>query len=211
MGSGMAGVLLKAGFPLALYNRNRERATPFAAQGARIAATAKEAAESSDIVLAMVADDEASRQIWIARDGALAGARRGAILVECSTISPAWARELAALAARQGCGFLDAPVTGSKAQANSGALRFLVGGEVNIIQQAEPVFRALGSEIIPLGQVGSGASMKLINNMVCGVQLSSLAEAVRLIESSGLNATEALRVLTSGAPGSPLVRGVATR
>jgi 3-hydroxyisobutyrate dehydrogenase len=211
MGSGMATVLLKAGFPLAVYNRSRERAAPFAAQGARIAATPKQAAEDSDLVIAMVADDSASRETWTGRDGALAEARRGAILIECSTISPAWARELGTLALKQGCDFLDAPVTGSKAQASSGALRFLVGGESEVIQQAEPVLRALGSEIIPFGPVGSGALMKLINNMICGVQIASLAEAIAMIEKSGLNTAEALRVLTSGAPGSPLVRGVATR
>jgi 3-hydroxyisobutyrate dehydrogenase len=211
MGSGMAAVLLKAGFPLALYNRTPERGAAFQAQGARLVATPKQAAEVCDVVLAMVADDNASRQVWTARDGALAGVKHGAILIECSTISPTWARALAGLAAKQGCGFLDAPVTGSKAQASSGALRFLVGGEANCIQRAEPVFRALGTEIIAFGPVGSGALMKLINNMICGVQIASLGEAIALIEKSGLNSTEALRVLTSGAPGSPLVRGVATR
>lgn len=211
MGNGMAAVLLKAGFPLAVYNRSAERAAPFAAQGARVAATPQQAAEDSDVIIAMVADDGASRQIWTARDGALAGAQHGSILIECSTISPSWARELAALAAKQGCGFLDGPVTGSKAQASSGALRFLIGGDAQTIQRAEPVLRALGNEIIPFGPVGSGAFMKLINNMVCGVQIASLSEALALIETGGLNTTEALRVLTSGAPGSPLVRGIATR
>ena len=211
MGSGMACVLLNAGFPLAVHNRTPERAAPFATQGARIAATPREAAEGSDVVIAMVADDNASRKTWTGHDGALAGVKHGAILIECSTISPGWARELADLAAKQRCDFLDAPVTGSKTQASSGALRFLVGGKSQAIQQAEPVLRALGSEIVPMGPVGSGALMKLINNMICGVQIASLAEAVGLIERSGLNLPEALRVLTSGAPGSPLVRGVATR
>jgi len=211
MGSGMAGVLLKAGFPLAVYNRNPERAKPFAAQGARIAASPKDAAQGCDLVMAMVADDQASRQVWSGPDGALAGARHGTILIECSTISPAWARELGALAAKQGCDFLDAPVTGSKAQASSGGLRFLVGGAANAIQRAEPVLRALGTEIVAFGPVGSGSLMKLINNMVCGVQIASLAEAVALIKQTELDSSQALRVLTSGAPGSPLVGAVASR
>ena len=211
MGSGMAGVLLKAGFPLAVYNRNRERTKPFVAQGAWPAASPKEAAQGSDIVLAIVADDQASRQVWAGSEGALVGAKRRTILIECSTISPEWARELGALAEKQGCAFLDAPVTGSRAQASSGGLRFLVGGEANSIRRAEPVLRALGTEIVPLGPVGSGALMKLINNMVCGVQVASLAEAVALIQKSGLDSTQALSVLTSGAPGSPLVSAVAAR
>lgn len=211
MGSGMASVLLKAGFPLTVYNRSPERAVPIGAQGARVASTPKDAAADCDVLLAMLADDNASRQVWTTGVGALAGAKKGAILIECSTISPKWARELSILAAKQGCGFLDAPVTGSRAQASSGSLRFLIGGDKEIIQRADPVLKALGSEIIPLGPTGSGALMKLINNMICGVQIASLAEAVSLIEKGGLNLTEAVHVLTSGAPGSPLVRGITTR
>lgn len=211
MGSGMAGVLLKAGFPLAVYNRRSERATVFVEQGARPAGMPKDAAQGCDVVLAMVADDQASRQVWIGQNGALAGAKSGAVLIECSTISPAWARELGALAATQGCGFLDAPVTGSKAQASSGGLRFLVGGEASAIQRAEPVLRALGAEIFAFGPIGSGALMKLINNMVCGVQVASLAEAIALIKRTGLDSAQAVRVLTGGAPGSPVVAAVASR
>jgi 3-hydroxyisobutyrate dehydrogenase len=211
MGGGMAGVLLKAGFPLAVYNRNSERAKPFEAQGARRAASPRDAAQGCDVVIAMVADDQASRQVWTGNEGALAGAKPGTVLIECSTISPGWARELAGLASKQDCHFLDAPVTGSKAQAGSGALRFLVGGEADFIQRADPVLRALGTDVIPLGPVGSGALMKLINNMVCGVQVASIAEAMALIETSGLNKQKALNVLTGGAPGSPLVKTVAGR
>lgn len=211
MGSGMAAMLLKAGFPLAVYNRNPERAKPLVAQGARAATSPKQAAQARDVVIAMVADDKASREVWSGPDGALAGAKDGAVLIECSTISPGWARELSALAAKQGCSFLDAPVTGSKVHASTGKLRFLVGGEARAIQRVEPVLRALGSEIVALGPVGSGALMKLINNMVCGVQVASLAEAVGLIKRTGLDLPLALAVLTSGAPGSPLVGAVASR
>jgi 3-hydroxyisobutyrate dehydrogenase len=211
MGGGMASVLLKAGFPVSVFNRNRERAKPFEAQGARVAESPKHAAEDADVVIAIVADDQASREVWTSSEGVLAGAKSGAVLIECSTISPAWARELATLAARQGCGFLDAPVTGSNAQAASGTLRFLVGGDADSIRQAEPVLRVLSTEIIPFGPAGSGAVMKLINNMLCGVQVASLAEAIALIGKSGLDVEKALLVLTGGAPGSPLVAAISAR
>ncbi len=211
MGGGMAAVLLKAGFPLAVYNRNSERAKPFEVQGARVAESPQDAAKGADIVISMVADDNASRGVWTGANGVLEDIATGTVLVECSTISPGWARELAGLAAAKDCPFLDAPVTGSKAQAASGALRFLVGGDAATIQRVEPVLKALGTEIIPLGPPGSGALLKLINNMVCGVQVASIAEAVALIEKSDLDSKIALKVLTGGAPGSPLVKGVSER
>ena len=112
MGGGMAQNLLKAGFPLSVYNRTRAKAEPLAAQGARIAATPREAAAGAEVVIAMVGDDVASRAVWLGDDGALAGAAPGALLVECSTLSLAWVRELAGLAAERGLAFLDAPVPG---------------------------------------------------------------------------------------------------
>src|SRR5690348_4314727 len=95
MGSGMAGQLLKAGFPLAVYNRTAERAKPLEQQGAKLAASPREAAKDADVILAMVADDKVSRALWLGESGALAGAKRGAIVIDCSTLSPEWVRELA--------------------------------------------------------------------------------------------------------------------
>jgi 3-hydroxyisobutyrate dehydrogenase len=138
MGNGMAQNLLKAGFPLAVYNRTRAKAEPLAERDARVAATPREAAEGADILLAMVGDDVASRAVWLGDDGALAAARRGAVLVECSTLSPEWVRELAGLAAERGLAFLDAPVTGSKDAAEAGALKLMVGGDAAAIEQARP-------------------------------------------------------------------------
>jgi 3-hydroxyisobutyrate dehydrogenase len=102
-------------------------------------------------------------------------------------------------------------VTGSKAQAASGELNFLIGGSAATVEKARPVLAAMGKNIIPLGPVGSGALLKLINNFVCGVQVASLAEAMAMIEKSGLDRARALEVLTQGAPGSPIVKTVAGR
>jgi 3-hydroxyisobutyrate dehydrogenase len=211
MGSGMAGRLLAANFPLTIYNRNREKAAPFEKAGAAVAASPREAAAQADVVIGIVADDVASRSIWLGENGALAGAAAGTVLVESSTLSVGWVKELAAAAAVRKCELLDAPVTGSKPQAAAGELLFLVGGSAAALQQARPVLAAMSRDSVHLGPTGSGALLKLINNFMCGVQAASLAEATALISRSGLDRAKALTVLTNGAPGSPLVKTLAAR
>ena len=211
MGLGMARRLLNAGFPLTVFNRSADKARPLAASGARVASTAREAAAAGDIVIGMVADDVASRQLWLDDNGALADAAKGTLLIECSTISTGWVSELNTAARAVGCELLDAPVAGSKPQAIAGELRFFVGGSAEALERARPALSVMGQSVTHVGPVGSGALLKLINNFMCGVQLVSLAEAMALIESSGLDRTRALEVLTTGAPGSPLVKTMSAR
>jgi 3-hydroxyisobutyrate dehydrogenase len=209
MGSGMAYRLLSASFPLAVYNRNREKCIPFGDAGAFIAATPREAASRSEIILSMVGDDAASRDVWLGESGALAGAPPDSVLIESSTLSGEWIHELASKAADRGCRFLDAPVTGTKPHAAAGQLLFLVGGSAEALEAARPVFSVLGRDTVHLGPVGSGALMKLINNFVCGVQAASFAEAVSMIDAGGLDRIKAMSILTGGAPGSGIVKRVA--
>ncbi len=211
MGSGMAARLLTAGHQVVVWNRRKERAEPLVAKGARLAASPREAATGVEAIISMVADDPASRAVWLGPDGALAGAAPGTMLIESSTLSPVWCEELARTAAAKECQLLDAPVTGGKAQAASGELRFLVGGSVDALERARPILSAMGKEILHLGPTGAGARMKLINNFVCGIQAAALAEAVALIERVGLDRATALSVLAKGAPGSPLVNAVGPR
>jgi 3-hydroxyisobutyrate dehydrogenase len=211
MGAGMANRLLSGQFSLAVYNRNREKALPFASLGALIASSPREAASRAQIILSMVADDVASREVWLGENGALAGVAPNSILIECSTLSVAWAKELAAASAKHGCQFLDAPVTGTKPHAASGELLFLVGGSAETVAAARPVFAVLGRDVVHLGPVGSGALMKLINNFLCGVQAASLGEGLAMINAGGLDRDKALSILTTGAPGSGIVKRVAER
>jgi len=211
MGSGMARRLLLNGFPLTVFNRNAEKSKPLADDGAHAANSPREAAANADVIISMVADDNASRSMWLGENGALATARPGTICIECSTVTVDWIRELATAAAQKKCALLDAPVTGSKIQAAGGELNFLVGGDATTLEKARPALAAMSKAIVHLGPAGSGALVKLINNFVCGVQLASLAEAVAMIERSGLDRARALEVLTNGAPGGPLVKAVATR
>lgn len=211
MGSGMAGRLLSAGYSLTVYNRTPEKAQTLVEQGARLGHTPAEAVTDAEIVLSMLADDEVCRHAWLGKDGALAAAAPGAVLIESSTVTPGWIEELDRAARSRGLNLIDAPVTGSRVQAAAGQLLFLAGGDTDVLDTVTPVLETMSRGIVHLGPTGSGARLKLINNFVCGVQAASLAEALSLIEHSGLDVEQALRVLTEGAPASPLFKTLSGR
>lgn len=211
MGSGMAANLLKAGFSLTVYNRTAAKAQPLVDAGARLASTPADAVQGASVVLSMLADDAASRNVWLGTGGALAAADTRAILIESSTVSPVWIAELADEASRRGLQFLDAPVTGSRMQAEAGQLSFLVGGSDATLAAVTPVLQAMSKEILHLGPVGSGAKLKLINNFLCGVQIASLAQGLTWIERSGLDREKSLTFLKTGAPGSPVLGALSAR
>jgi 3-hydroxyisobutyrate dehydrogenase len=211
MGGGMTRRLLGAGVPLTVYNRNRARAEELVALGAKVAESPRAAAAGADIIIGMVADDVASRGIWLGGNGALAGAKKGAILIESSTLTVDWVRELAAAANKHGCEFVDAPVTGSKMQAASGELNFYVGGSAAALEKIRPVLLPMSRTISHLGPTGSGALLKLINNYLCAVEVAAFGEAVALIERSELDRTKALAVLMDGAAASGVTKTVVAR
>jgi 3-hydroxyisobutyrate dehydrogenase len=211
MGMGMAKNLLKAGFSVSAYNRTAAKAAPLASAGAQVAASPSSAARDADVIISMLSDNDASRRTWTGEQGALNGAKPGAVLVESSTVTPTWIAELDGLASKRGLNLLDAPVTGSRIQAENGQLTFLVGGDPAVLECVRPVLAAMSKDIMPLGPVGSGARMKLINNFLCGVQVASLAEGIAWIERSSLDREQALKVLCSGAPGSPLINTISAR
>ena len=208
MGSGMARRLLDAGHELVVHNRTPDRASPLVAAGATLAPTPRAAAHGAAVVISMVADDQASRAMWLGPDGALVGMPPDAIAVECSTLTVDWIKELAAAAPVE---VVDAPVTGSKKAAAAGELNFIVGGSAAAFARLYPILAAMGRSAIHVGPTGSGALLKLINNFLCGVQVASLAEAVAWIERSRLDRTQAVNFLTEGSPGSPLVKMLAAR
>ncbi len=211
MGSGMAINLLRAGFSLTVYNRTRARALPLEAAGAIIADTPAQAAGDAGIVLAMLADDAASRTIWLGENGSLAAMQPGAVLIECSTLSPAWVLELDEAARHRGLRMIEAPVTGSRAQAEEGQLKFLAGGDAAVLESVRPVLRSMSQEILHLGPVGSGAQLKLMNNYLCAVQVVSFAEVLAWVERTELNRDAALEFLKKGAPGSGILNTMADR
>ena len=206
MGSGMAGRLLDAGYPLTVWNRTPDKTQALADRGAKVAQSPRQAVAGATVVISMLADVPVCRDVWLGRGEAILGTAPGTVLVESSTITVEWIEELDRAAKEHGCELVDAPVTGSKPQAAAGQLLFLAGGSTAALDSITPILKAMGRDVVHVGPVGSGARLKLINNFLSGSQVAALAEALSLIERSGLDAQKALGVLTEGAPGSPLVK-----
>jgi len=206
MGAGMAANWLAKGFDLTVWNRTRAKAKALGEKGAKIASSPREAAAGADFIFAMVADDTASRTVWLGDTGALAGAKGGATIVESSTLTPAWVRELAREAHGHGCGFLDAPVGGSRQAAADGQLVFFVGGDAATLERARPALEAVGRRTNHLGHVGAGATWKLINNLLIATQTAALAEALNLAEKAGFDAAQTATLILAGAAASPIVQ-----
>ena len=206
MGAGIAANLLKSGNTVSAWNRTAARAQPLADLGARVAATPAEAARGADIVFCVVGDDEASRTVWLGPGGALDAMQPGSIVVECSTLSVDWIRELQHEAAKRSLRFADTPLGGSKAAASQGTLTLFIGAEPDVLEALRPALNSVANNLIHFGPPGSGAMYKLINNMVGSIHLASLAEALALAARAGLSQDTVVRALTTGAAGSPMVK-----
>ena len=211
MGHGMAANLLKSGFPLTVWNRTKAKAEPLVRAGATVADSPAHAANRAVFILAMLADDAVSRAAWLGQDGALAAMPSGSIAIECSTLSPDWIRELQEAVTHRGLRMAEAPVTGSRTQAEAGQLNFLVGADQETLAAVTPVLQCMSKEILHLGPVGSGAQLKLINNFLCAVQVTSFAEALVWMERTGLRLDSALDFLKRGAPGSGILSAMSER
>jgi 3-hydroxyisobutyrate dehydrogenase len=206
MGSGFASNLLQKGFDLTVYNRTLSKAEALKAQGAKVGATPREAAEGADVVMAVLGDDTASRETWLGENGALSSAKPDAILIECSTLTPDWVRELARLAEKKGCKFIDAPIAGSKQAAATAQVGLFLGGEPEVTAEAQPVFDAISRRQVYMGAVGSASTWKLINNMILAVHTAALGEALALAEAAGVNMEQAVQLITNGAGSSFIVQ-----
>ncbi len=175
------------------------------AAGARRCATPREACAGAAAVLVMVADDAASRSVWLGPDGALAGLADGALAIECSTLSHAWVLELSASACARGLRYLDAPVTGLPEQAATGELTLLLGAEHADLEAARPLLSTVGRRLIHFGPVGAGTAYKLLVNLLGAVQIASAAEAMAFAERAGLDSRQVAEALGSGQAASPQV------
>lgn len=204
MGALMAGRVAGAGFPLAVWNRTeRADAVP---EGARLASSPRDAAAGAEIVVTMVADAAALDAVLDGPDGVLAGARRGTVLVDMSTIGPDAARDVARRCVEAGVAFLDAPVSGSTPAAASGQLVAMVGGDEAVLALARPVLAAMTRDQRWLGPSGAGAAMKVALNLAVAITNQSVAEVLALAERAGIARARAYDVLTAGAVASPYVQ-----
>ncbi len=206
MGAPMASNLRDAGFELRVYNRNATKAAPLAGKGATVCASPAEAVRGAQFVVSMVADDTATREVMLGAQGVVGAAAKGTVIVDSSTNTPAMAREVAAAASARGCAYLDAPVSGSIAQARGHELVFMVGGEADAFEKAQPIFTAMGRMSKRMGGPGSGATIKLVNNMLSGAMNAAIAEAMSVAEAAGLDPAAAQEVLNEGAAASRLTR-----
>lgn len=166
MGSRLAQNLLQAQYELVIYNRTADRVKPLISQGAVYAATPKAAAEQTSIIISMVTDNESSSAVWLDPDaGAVLGLREGSIAIESSTLTVDYTCDLAATLAQQNVAFLDAPVVGSRPQAEAKKLIYLIGGEAETLDQVRMVLSSAGAEAMYLvGEIGQGMAMKLAVN-----------------------------------------------
>jgi 3-hydroxyisobutyrate dehydrogenase-like beta-hydroxyacid dehydrogenase len=205
MGLPMARNVLDAGFPLTVFNRTPERCDPLVEAGATLAETPADLARASDVAITMVADGDAVRALLDGPDGMLAGAERGLVLCEMSTIGPLAAREIAAACAEHGVEMLDAPVSGSVAVATAGQLTLLVGGEEGPLQRARPVLDAMSKAVLHLGPSGAGAAIKLSINLIIGATVQSVSEALVVAEASGIEREAAYEAIASSVVGSTFV------
>lgn len=197
MGKPMARNLLKAGFPLVVWNRTKKRSEDLAADGAKIAASRREVASQADVLITIVSDPPAVEEILWGEEGALAAMRRGSVLIDSSTVSPDLARRTAKACAERGVDYLDAPVTGGTWGAEKGELVFMVGGRAEVLERVKPVLEAVGKRFFLLGPNGAGQTVKLAMNLMMAVQVEALAESMALVTAAGVPGEKLIEVMQS--------------
>ncbi|WP_432092932.1 2-hydroxy-3-oxopropionate reductase [Streptomyces sp. bgisy100] len=205
MGSPMAENLVKAGYPVTGFTLEQEKLDRLVANGGTSAASVAEAVRDADVVITMVPASPQVEAVAYGEDGILANARRGALLIDMSSITPQTSVDLAAAAAPQGIDVLDAPVSGGEAGAVEAALSIMVGGERAVFDRARPILEALGRTIVLCGPHGSGQTVKAANQLIVAVNIEAVAEAVVFLEKSGVDLPAALDVLGGGLAGSTVL------
>jgi 3-hydroxyisobutyrate dehydrogenase len=200
MGYPMAGHLAKADFDVTVYNRTKAKAEAWVKEhGGESADTPAKAAEGAEIILTCVGNDDDLRSIMLGDDGVLAGAGKGALIIDHTTASAIAAREIAASAAEKGTGFLDAPVSGGQEGAQNGALTVMVGGGADDFARGEAAMQSIAKAVTHMGDVGCGQLTKMVNQICCANIIQALAEGMNFAVKSGLDAHQVVDVISKGA------------
>ena len=206
MGSPMCSQLIKAGYPVTIYNRSKDKEDALKALGASTALTPALVMEESNIIFIMVSDDAATNEIFGGDDGLLAAKVTGRIIINMSSVSPGISKKYSKLCKQSGNRYLDAPVSGSLKQALEAQLVIMVGGEAEIFTIAKPLLECLGKLVMHLGETGAGNTAKLAINTLLGIQAQGLAEAVAFANTNGIETTDLLTLINNSALASPFVK-----
>lgn len=199
MGIPMTQQLINAGYPVTVYNRSKEKEASLQASGASTAASPAELIQQTEVVIIMVSDDKAIQEIFTGEQGLLSAATTGKYIVNMSTVSPAVSKEMASLSAKQGNHYLDAPVSGSVPQAETGQLVIMVGGDSAAFEAVKPILEHLGKLVLLVGETGAGNAAKLAINTLLAIHAQGLSEAVVLAEQNGIKADDLLLMINNSA------------
>ena len=198
MGSQMSRRILEAKYPLTVWNRKKEKAAALIAAGAKWADSPKAVAQASDLVITMVTDSAASEEVICGKNGVLEGTHQGLVLIDMGSIAPEMSRSIAERARSKGVPLLDAPVTGNPKVASEGKLGIMVGGPKETFDACLPIFEKMGVKIIHVGENGKGTTLKLINNLIMGVAIEAVAEALVLASKAGIDPQKVLEITSVG-------------
>ena len=202
MGRGMANNLLKAGFKVRVWNRTASRMEPLVEAGAEAGSSPADVAAHSDIIVTCVSDTPDVERVLLGEDGVIHGAKPGSLVIDCSTISPQATKEFAAKLAEKGIHMLDAPVSGGSEGAAKGTLSIMVGGDEDQFQRALPVLQAMGKTITHIGPIGSGQTVKLVNQVLVVGNCLAMCEALLLAQAGGVDLQKTYEAISQGAAGS---------
>ncbi len=207
MGKPMARNVLKAGFPLVVYNRTRAKAADLEAEGAEVAASIPDLVSQVDVVCSCVTGPKDVEEVYLGPGGVLSAARPGMLLVDMSTIDPATHQRVAAAAGEKGCEYLDAPVSGGVSGARDATLAIMCGGEPATFERARPVLSAMGKHLYLCGPTGAGATAKLINNLISACTAVAVCEGLVMGAKAGLDVGQLHQLLMDASAGSKTLAG----
>ncbi len=202
MGHGMAANLLRAGFPLTIWNRTRSRMDELMAAGARAGESPADVARHSEIIIICVSDTPDVRAVILGDAGVIHGARAGSLIIDMSTISPQATREIAAALAEADLHMLDAPISGGSEGAVNGTLSIMVGGEAAQVERARAAFEVMGKTVTHVGEIGAGQTVKIVNQILVVGNMLAASEAMLMAQAGGLDLRKALQAVEAGAAGS---------
>jgi 2-hydroxy-3-oxopropionate reductase len=209
MGKPMARNLLKAGYPVTVFDHRAEPMEELVVDGATPAQSGNEVARDSDVVISMLPDGPDVEGAVLGSDGILAACRPGAILIDMSSISPSVAQKIGAACQLRGVDFLDAPVSGGEPKAKDGTLAIMVGGEVDVFETVAPILRSMGSTVTLTGHVGAGNMTKLANQIIVACNIAAISEAFVLAARAGLDPEIVVHAIKGGLAGSAVLNAKA--